>query len=116
MSNSSSYEQRTAARVPIDLLLNKYVDGQPHLARASNISSTGILLHRVFEPRNDETTVALQFQLPGSEQVITCSGRIVHEHPAANVQGVELTEMPPQQQQILDAFVESYIDSGLIEL
>ena len=59
-------DKRTANRAQVDIYLNKYVDGVPYLARASNISPTGISVAHLIEPRHSEKNVGLQFQLPGS--------------------------------------------------
>lgn len=97
-------ERRTDARVPIDILLNKYLGGRPHVVRASNLSRTGLLLHRVFEPDSDTRSIGLQFQLPGTDRVVTCAGRIVHR--SGDAQGVVFTRLAPEHQQLIDAFVD----------
>jgi len=99
------HDQRTDFRVEIDILLNKYVEGRPHLARASNISRRGLLLHRLFEPRNKQDAVGLQFQLPGTHKVITCAGRVVYTHPWLEAQGVEFTHIEPEHQRLIDDYL-----------
>ncbi|MBK6848982.1 MAG: PilZ domain-containing protein [Proteobacteria bacterium] len=101
-------DHRTAGRVAVDLLLNKYMGGRPHLARASNLSRRGLLVHRLFEPRSDERAIGLQFQLPSCDRVITCAGRIVHSHPWIEADGIELTDVAPQHQRLIDAFLERH--------
>lgn len=101
---------RDGLRVEIDILLNKFIDGRPHLARATNISRRGLLLHRMFEPANDHAVVGLQFQLPESDRVITCAARIVRKDPALDAHGIAFTHMAPEHQQLIDAFVESHLD------
>ena len=104
MYASCSDDKREDFRVPLDILLNKYVRGRPFLARASNLSRRGLLLHKLFEPTNDETSVGLQFMLPGTDRVITCAGRIVHNEGAPTT-GVEFTHIDPQHQQIIDDYI-----------
>ena len=98
-------DQRIDFRVPVDMLLNKYIKGRPFLARASNISRRGLLLHRLFEPVNAEDAIGLQFQLPGSDRVITCAGRVIYEHRWLPAHGVELTHIAPEHQKLLDDYV-----------
>ncbi len=101
----SSDDQRVDFRVPVDILLNKYIKGRPFLARASNLSRHGILIHRLFEPENEERSVGLQFQLPGTDRVITCAGRVIYEHRWLPASGIALTHIAPEHQQLLDNYV-----------
>jgi hypothetical protein len=98
-------EQRVDFRVPVDILLNKYIKGRPYVARASNLSRHGLLVHRLFEPDNEEQTVGLQFQLPGTERVITCAGRVIYEHRWLPANGVEFTKIAPEHQKLLDSYI-----------
>ena len=47
---ASVNERRITDRAPIDLFLNKYIDGYPHLCRTIDVSEGGLLLERVSEP------------------------------------------------------------------
>jgi hypothetical protein len=98
-------EQRFDARVSLDIILNKYIKGRPYLCRATNISRKGLLVHRVHEPHSPETSVGLQFQLPGSERVITCAGQVVFEHRWLSASGIWITSIEPEHQQLIDAYV-----------
>ena len=46
-------DRRHAPRTRVDLLFNKYIDGYPHLCRTIDVSSGGLLLERVNEPKCD---------------------------------------------------------------
>lgn len=105
---TNSADQRTGDRVRVDFLLNKYVKGRPYVCRASNLSAGGLLVHRIHEPASEEREIGLQFQLPGDERIITCAGRIVHEHDWLDAAGVRFTSVHPEHQQIIDA----YLDGG----
>ncbi len=96
---------RTDFRIPVDILLNKYIRGCPHVVRASNLSRRGMHLHRVFEPVNSQSSIGLQFQLPGSARVITCAGRIIHDEHSPSGQGVEFTNVDPNHQTMIDNFI-----------
>ena len=43
-------DNRRERRMPLSILLNKYIDGEPHVCRAVNLSRGGMLLYKVFEP------------------------------------------------------------------
>src|SRR5439155_7257716 len=67
-------DHRGERRMPIDILLNKYIDGEPHTCRAVNISRGGVLLYKVFEPDCEHSEVSLEFQLPGSSRILRVDG------------------------------------------
>ena len=71
--------QRRSGRAPLDIFLNKYVAGVPYMARASDISAEGLGLARLIEPSHAGKRVGLQFQLPGSDEVIYAEGEVVRE-------------------------------------
>jgi hypothetical protein len=102
-------EQRKSARAPLDIYLNKYISGVPYLARSSNISPEGIRLARLIEPDQPHRRVGLQFQLPGSDEVIYAEGELVEgfkqlmkkpEH------GVRFTLLTERHRRLIRAYVE----------
>lgn len=105
MQPISSDEQRVDFRIPVDMLLNKYINGRPYLARASNISRKGVLVHRLFEPQGKSDSIGLQFELPGTDKIITCAGKIVYEHKWLPAQGILFTHIAPEHQKLLDEYV-----------
>lgn len=107
---SSCHDKRLDFRIPVDFLLNKYIKGRPYLSRATNMSRCGVLLHRVFEPAYDDAHVGLQFQLPGTDRVITCAGRILYDHDEVDANGVLFTNVAPEHQAIIDEFILKHLD------
>jgi hypothetical protein len=105
MSKRASCEQRRDARKPIDIVLNKYINGEPHLCRAVNVSRGGMLLHRVFEPDRMHHAVVLEFQLPGSERVLRAEGMALLGSPGGRSCGVRFTHMSSEACQVLDQFM-----------
>ncbi len=73
-------DNRRERRMPLNILLNKYIDGEPHTCRAVNLSRGGILLYKVFEPDLPCSEVELEFQLPGSPKVLRIGGITLAEH------------------------------------
>ena len=110
MQESANEDKRLDFRVPVDFVLNKYVQGRPFLCRAVNLSRCGLLLHRVFEPKNNETKVGLQFELPGEDRVITCGGEIVYEHDWLSASGIRFTDVDSKHQKLIDAFIRGHLD------
>src|SRR5436305_14354073 len=73
-------ESRRERRMPLNILLNKYIDGEPHVCRAVNVSRGGMLLYKVFEPDLESSEVSVEFQLPGCQRVLRADGVALAEH------------------------------------
>ena len=103
-------DKRKNARVPLDVYLNKYMRGVPYMAHAADISQEGVSLGRLIEPEHDSQRVGLQFQLPGSEEVIYAEGEVVREWVEASPSraersGVRFTLLTERHRQLIDAYV-----------
>ena len=98
-------DNRGDRRVPIDILLNKYIDGEPHTCRAVNISRGGMLLYKVFEPDLEQSEVSLEFQLPGSQRILRVDGVTLSEHRWARAHGVRFTRMSDEDRELVDQFL-----------
>jgi len=102
-------DKRKQNRVPLDIYLNKYVAGVPYMARASDISREGVGLAHLIEPQLNGRRVGLQFQLPGSEEVIYAEGEIVREWVDAGAEeegsGVRFTLVTERHRRLIDQFV-----------
>ncbi len=91
---SRKTERRADPRQDIDLLMNRFLNGYPYLCRASDISRTGMRIHPISGGRSATRFVGLQFQLPGSPDVITASGEVVTDRQKEGPCGVRFTRMP----------------------
>lgn len=102
-------DKRKQHRVPLDIYLNKYVAGVPYMARASDISREGVGLAHLIEPQLNGRRVGLQFQLPGSEEVIYAEGEIVREWVDGSGEeegsGVRFTLVTERHRRLIDQFV-----------
>jgi hypothetical protein len=104
-----SQNKRKNDRVSLDIYLNKYVAGVPYMARASDISREGVGLARLIEPQLAGKRVGLQFQLPGSEEVIYAEGEVVREWADLDQNeegsGVKFTLLTERHRRLIDQFV-----------
>ena len=102
-----THEQRTEARAPIDILLNKFVSGVPYLCRASNISQGGMLLHKLLEPEQQvlPPVIGLQFELPGYDRVLTAAATVVYEHPYMRAVGVRFTSLADDHRRLIQRYL-----------
>ena len=100
-------EKRKHGRVPLDIYLNKYVAGVPYMARTADISREGVALANLIEPDQSGKRVGLQFQLPGSEEVIYAEGEIVREwlSTGAEGSGVKFTLLTERHRRLIDQYV-----------
>ncbi len=96
---------RQERRVQIDILVNKYIDGEPHVCRAVNLSRGGILLYKVFEPDLPHSEVSLEFMLPGSSRILRVDGVALAEHPWARAHGVRFVRMADEDRELLSRFI-----------
>jgi hypothetical protein len=98
-------DRRSCRRVPLDVLANRFLDGYPYLCRATDISRQGIRVRRFAEPCSRSRFVGLQFQLPGSDEVITAAGEIVSSNDAERAVGIRFTQLPPNAAAAIERFL-----------
>ena len=101
-------EKRKTSRVPLDIYLNKYVAGVPYMARTADISREGVALAHLIEPDLNGKRVGLQFQLPGTEEVIYAEGEIVREWAELGKKegsGIRFTLITERHRRLIDHYV-----------
>ena len=107
-----SNEKRKQTRVPLDIYLNKYVAGVPYMARSSDISREGVGLAHLIEPTQAGHRVGLQFQLPGSEEVIYAEGEIVREwcdlDHSEEGSGVKFTLLTERHKKLIEQYISRH--------
>ena len=105
--------QRKKARAPLDVYLNKYVGGVPYMARANDISADGLSLAHLIEPQHHRKRVGLQFQLPGTDEVIYAEGEIVREWLGDSTEGsgVRFTLLTERHRRMIESYVSRF-ESG----
>lgn len=109
-------DYRTEGRVPIDILLNKYIDGEPHTCRAVNVSRGGMLVYKVFEPDLLQEEVSLEFQLPGSSRILRVDGITLTEHRSARAHGVRFVRMADEDRELLERYLRRDLREDAIAL
>ncbi|MBS2029204.1 MAG: PilZ domain-containing protein [Deltaproteobacteria bacterium] len=104
---------RKSPRVALDIFLNKFIEGTPFLCRSTDISAEGMYVGTLIEPTLDaanETeggTVGLQFQLPGTEEVIYAEGEIIRsqQRKRAVGYGIKFTHLARRHQALIENYV-----------
>lgn len=74
--------------------MNRFLDGYPYLSRATDISRTGMRIQPISGAGATSKFIGLQFQLPGSNDVITASGEVVSADAHDGPVGIRFTRMP----------------------
>ncbi len=102
---------RRNRRIPLDIYLNKMINGVPFLVRTRDLSREGIYVHRVLEPSTpDGAHLALEFQLPGTEEVIWAEAEHVHGEDDRGI-GLRFKDLSTRQARLLADFIDC--SSGL---
>lgn len=104
-------EKRSDRRIPVDMILNKYINGEPHTCRVVNLSRGGMLLKKIFEPDVPHHEVTLEFLLPGTEHVIRAEGRALMESPEARSVGVRFTQMSKESTLLLERYLSGTLEA-----
>lgn len=99
-------DQRRDPRRPIDILLNKYVCGQPHICRGVNISRGGMLIHKVLEPDVPHLSVTVELELPGSPEVLCVEGVVLGADRDSQAMAIRFLRMPQRIAQLIERFIE----------
>jgi hypothetical protein len=103
--------QRKTDRAPIDIYLNKIIDEARHLAKAQDISVDGMWVSRILEPRSEQRAVGLEFQLPGTAEVINAAGEVIREDVRAGGEGdvegsaIRFTHMASRYRRMIEVYV-----------
>ena len=100
-------EKRISRRVPLDVYLNKFIKGVPFMARAKDISPEGIYLTQLIEPAAEDARIGVQFQLPGTKEVIYAEGEIVRDarRGRAPGNGIRFTLITDYHRRMIERFV-----------
>ena len=93
----TAHDRRLGYRLPLEMFLNEYVQDRAHRALSVNISETGLYVNKVIQPLSRQTRViGLEFQLPGTSEVIWARGEIAYDSidEYFHGQGIRFTAMP----------------------
>ena len=104
--DSLTTDRRHSRRTKMDLFINRFLDGHPQLCRMTDLSRTGARLVPVMGPRRVPRYMGLQFQLPGTDIVITASGEAISADAASAV-GVRFTNLPPDAARAIEDFLKA---------
>ncbi len=105
--DSQIHDRRGDDRRPVDLLINRFLNGYPYMCRATDISRSGMRIVPMLEPTEAPKFMGLQFQLPGIDDVITASGEAVFVADQKGAVGIRFTKLPSESRALIDRFLAS---------
>lgn len=102
-------ERRDLERVPLEIFLDEYIDDRPHRALTTNLSATGLYMHRVATRssrwfRRQSRHVQLELTLPGTRDSIWARGEIRYDELGLDLvhgTGVALVDMARGHQRLI---------------
>jgi hypothetical protein len=98
-------ERRDLERVPLSLFLDEYVGERKHRALTTNVSATGLYMHRVRAGSyRDSRHVQLELKLPGTSDTIWARGEVRYDQLGDEMvhgTGVALTAIARGHQRLL---------------
>lgn len=97
--------RRQNRRAKVDLLVNRFLDGQPYICRVTDLSTSGLRLVPLIEPRSHHRFMGLQLQLPGTDVVVTASAEVVNGLDGPSGTGVRFTSLPAESEAALRQFL-----------
>ena len=106
-------DKRETLRARLDVYLNQFIDGTPYMARSSNISNQGLSFAHLLEPAIEKKSIGLQFQLPGSDEIIYAEGHVIRKWGTDGVEAttevngsaVRFTLLTERHRKLIHAFV-----------
>jgi hypothetical protein len=93
----TQHERRLGNRIPLEVFMNEYLNDRPHRALTVNISESGVFVNKVASSFSRRTrVVGLEFELPGTGDVIWARGEICYDtfDDHLHGQGIRFTAMP----------------------
>lgn len=100
-------KSREERRVPLDVYVNKMINGVPHLTRTKDISPNGLFLHRLLEPTTPpRARISLEFMLPGTDEVIWTEAQVIHGRNTRRGVGLKFLDLSPVHAELIRTYVE----------
>ena len=100
-------DRRRSLRVPIQVWVEQWAEGELYVQQSANLSRGGIYLERT-TPLPVGTLINLRFNLPGAQKAIEVKGRIAFPQ-AGGVEpgmGVEFVQLAPDTAALINAYLE----------
>jgi hypothetical protein len=100
--------RRAGVRVPLQMFLNEYIADDPYRCMSTNICPSGIYLNRLTRDyARPGGVVGLEFELPGTSEVIWARGEVRFDalDDYFHGTGVEFTGLAVKHQRLIEDYV-----------
>ncbi len=100
----TSHDRRLGNRIPLEVLMNEYMHDRPDRALTVNISESGVYVNKVVTSlARRSRVVGLEFELPGTGEIIWARGEICYDtlDDCVHGQGIRFTGMPRVHQRMI---------------
>lgn len=97
-------DRRLGTRIPLQILMNEYMNERAHRALTVNISESGVYLNKVIgRVARRSRVVGLEFELPGTGDLIWARGEVCYDtlDDCFHGQGIRFTAMPKAYARII---------------
>ena len=95
---------RQVQRAPLDVFANRVLGDDVFMCRTHDISTEALRFRRLLEPERAARQVQMEFQLPGTREIIWAHGEIVRE-PGERSVVVRFLSMAERHRGLIDAYV-----------
>jgi hypothetical protein len=106
MNSSMRPERRGARRSSARVYFNKYIDGQPHLCEAVELSATGMLARRIHGPDAPRPAYAVEMAPgplePGAERLWLCASPV---WSSGDLEALCFVDCSPEDRALLEALL-----------
>ncbi len=102
--------RRTEPRIALQMFLNQYLNDNPYRCLATNVSPSGLYVNSLPTTIVESPTtkvLGLEFELPGTSEVIWCRGEIRFDasDPYFRSTGIQITGIANSHQRLLRDYV-----------
>jgi len=100
--------RRIGNRIPLQMFLNEYIRDQEARCMSTNLSPEGIYLNRLIQPiKRPKPVVGLEFELPGTSEIIWARGEIRFDYKDNYFHGtgIQFTGMATYHERLIKDYV-----------
>ena len=105
-------------RVPLQMFLNEYVNDDPFRCMTFNLSPNGLYVNRLQQPISRTPVVGLEFELPGTAEVVWARGEVRFDamDDYFHGTGIQFTGMARKHKSLVRDFVVEHRSKRLRQL
>lgn len=109
-SDRRDRERRTKERIPVKMWIRNIDGNANYFQQTGNLSVSGMYILSP-NPYPDNTTIQLEFQVPGTDHIVSCHALVLRSTPDGQFMGlsVKFTDMNERDRQVISKAVDELI-------